>query len=69
MPWGSARLHKALWMVILNAVRCHPWLRQYYERLQDAGKAGKGCYHRGDAKAPHGGVEVSFLPPLHSAFT
>jgi hypothetical protein len=25
----------------LNAVRCNPWLRQYYERLRAAGKPGK----------------------------
>jgi hypothetical protein len=34
-------LRKALWMVVLNAVRCNPWLRQYYERLRAAGKPGK----------------------------
>jgi transposase len=28
-------------MVVLNAVRCNPWLRQYYERLRAAGKPGK----------------------------
>jgi transposase len=37
----NARLRKALWMVVLNAVRCNPWLRQYYERLRAAGKPGK----------------------------
>ena len=26
---------------VLNAVRCNPWLRQYYERLRAAGKPGK----------------------------
>ena len=41
IPYGSARLRKALWMVVLNAVRCNPWLRQYYERLRAAGKPGK----------------------------
>jgi transposase len=41
IPFGNARLRKALWMVVLNAVRCNPWLRQYYERLRAAGKAGK----------------------------
>jgi hypothetical protein len=25
-------------MVVLNAVRCNPWLRQHYERLRAAGK-------------------------------
>jgi transposase len=30
-------------MVVLNAVRCNPWLRQYYERLRGAGKPGKGA--------------------------
>jgi hypothetical protein len=28
-------------MVVLNAVRCNPWLRQYYERLRAAGKPSK----------------------------
>jgi len=41
IPFGNARLRKALWMVVLNAVRCNPWLRQYYERLRAAGKPGK----------------------------
>jgi transposase len=34
IPLSNARLRKALWMVVLNAVRCNPWLRQYYERLR-----------------------------------
>src|SRR5271166_91949 len=41
IPFGNARLRKALWMVVLNAVRCNPWLRQYYKRLRAAGKPGK----------------------------
>jgi transposase len=41
IPLGNARLRKALWMMVLNAVRCNPWLRQYYERLRAAGKPGK----------------------------
>jgi hypothetical protein len=41
IPFGNARLRKALWMVVLNAVRCNPWQRQYYERLRAAGKPGK----------------------------
>jgi transposase len=41
IPFGNAGLRKALWMVVLNAVRCNPWLRQYYERLRAAGKPGK----------------------------
>src|SRR5712664_2668678 len=41
IPLGNSRLRKALWMVVLNAVRCNPWLRQYYERLRAAGKPGK----------------------------
>ena len=35
---GCAR---RFWMVVLNAVRCNPWLRQYYGRLRAAGKPGK----------------------------
>ena len=27
--FGNARLRMALWMVVLNAVRCNPWLRHY----------------------------------------
>jgi transposase len=42
IPFGNVRLRKALWMVVLNAVRCNPWLRQYYERLRAAGKPGEG---------------------------
>jgi transposase len=57
IPLGNARLRKALWMVVLNAVRCNPWLRQHYERLRAAGKPGKGRRHRGDAKAARSGVE------------
>ncbi|MGD0075782.1 MAG: IS110 family transposase [Candidatus Binataceae bacterium] len=41
IPFGNTRLRKALWMVVLNGVRCNPWLRQYYERLRGAGKPGK----------------------------
>ncbi len=41
IAFGNARLRKALWMPILTAVRCNPWLRQYYERLRAAGKPGK----------------------------
>src|SRR5271167_5048485 len=41
IPFGNARLRKALGMVVLNAVRRNPWLRQYYERLRAAGKPGK----------------------------
>ena len=41
IPFGNARLRKALWMVVLNAVRCNPWLRQYYERPRAASKPGK----------------------------
>jgi transposase len=28
-------------MVVLNAVRCDPWLRQYHEGLRAEGKPGK----------------------------
>ena len=41
IPLGNARLRRALWMVVLNAVRCNPWLGQYYERLRTADKPGK----------------------------
>jgi transposase len=35
---GHARLRRALWMPVLTAVRCNPWLRQYYQRLRRMGK-------------------------------
>jgi transposase len=41
IPFGNARLRKALWMVVLNAVRCNPWLRAYYDRLVSRGKPRK----------------------------
>ena len=41
IPLGNARLRKALWMVVLKAVRCNPWLCQHYQRLRAAGKPGK----------------------------
>jgi transposase len=57
IPFGNASLRKPLWMVVLNAVRCNPWLRQYYERLRAAGKPGKVA-----------GLERGYLPPaLRSA--
>jgi len=38
---GNARLRAALWMPVLVAVRCNPWLRAYYERLVAGGKRRK----------------------------
>jgi transposase len=38
---GNARLRKALWMPVLSAVKCNPWLRAFYERLIKAGKPPK----------------------------
>jgi transposase len=35
---GHAPLRRALWMPVLTAVRCNPWLRQYYQRLRRMGK-------------------------------
>lgn len=40
-PIGHARLRAALWMPTLAAVRCNPWLRVYYQRLQAQGKPPK----------------------------
>jgi len=51
IPFGNARLRKALLMVVLNAMRCNPWLRQYYERLRAAGQTRQGRGNRGDAQA------------------
>jgi transposase len=41
IPLGNARLRRALWMPILAAVRCNPWLRDHYQRLRVAGKPPK----------------------------
>lgn len=38
---GHARLRHALWMPILSAVRCNPWLRAYYRHLRASGKLPK----------------------------
>ena len=47
---GHARLRAALWMPTLVAVRCNPWLRQYYEGLRRRGKLPKvalvACMHK-----------------------
>jgi transposase len=40
-PMGNAQLRRALWMPVLGAVRCNPWLRAFYERLCAAGKPPK----------------------------
>ncbi len=40
-PFGHARLRRALWMPVLQAVRYNPWLRAFYERLRAAGKLPK----------------------------
>jgi transposase len=40
-PMGNAQLRRALWMPVLGAVRCNPWLRAFYERLRAAGKPAK----------------------------
>ena len=38
---GHARLHAALWMPVLTAVRKNPWLKAFYERLIARGKPPK----------------------------
>jgi transposase len=40
-PLGAARLRAKLYMPVLSAVRCNPWLRAYYERLIARGKLPK----------------------------
>jgi transposase len=40
-PIGNARLRRALWMPVVAAIRCNPWLRAFYERLIAAGKKPK----------------------------
>lgn len=40
-PIGNARLREALWMPVLAAIRCNPWLRAFYQRLRAAGKPAK----------------------------
>src|SRR5579863_4994844 len=74
IPFGNARLRKALWMVVLNAVRCNPWLRQYYGRLRAAGKPGKVAVIAAMRKllaavwsvATHRRPFVPHLPPIPS---
>ena len=63
IPFGNARLRKALWMVVLNAVRCNPWLRQYYERLRAAGKPGKVAVIAAMRKLLAASVERGYAPP------
>ena len=73
IPIGNAHLRKALWMVVLNAVRCNPWLRQYYERLRAAGKPGKVAVIAAMRKllaavwsvATHRRPFVPHLPPIY----
>jgi transposase len=40
-PLGAARLRAKLYMPVLSAVRCNPWLRAYYEALIARGKLPK----------------------------
>ena len=40
-PLGAARLRAKLYMPVLSAVRCNPWLRAYYEGLIARGKLPK----------------------------
>jgi transposase len=40
-PIGAARLRAKLYMPVLSAVRCNPWLRAYYEGLIARGKLPK----------------------------
>jgi transposase len=49
-PIGNAQLRAALWMPTLSAVRCNPWLRDYYQRMRARGKLPKvallACMHK-----------------------
>ena len=38
---GNARLRASLWMPVLSAVRCNPWLRAHYQRFIANGKLPK----------------------------
>jgi transposase len=38
---GDPRIRKRLWMPVLAAVKCNPWLRAYYLRLRERGKLPK----------------------------
>jgi transposase len=40
-PIGNLRLRRALWMPVVAAIRCNPWLRAFYQRLVAAGKKPK----------------------------
>jgi transposase len=37
-PMGNANVRKALWMPVIAAARCNPWLKAFYDRLIAAGK-------------------------------
>jgi transposase len=41
IAFGNAKLRRALWMTVLSAVRVNPWLRNFYDRLRNAGKPPK----------------------------
>jgi transposase len=56
-PFGNARLRKALWMVVLNPVRCNLWLRPYYERLRAARQTGQGRRDCSDAQTTRSSME------------
>lgn len=69
---GNARLRKALWMPILTAVRCNPWLRAYYQRLRAAGKLPKVALVAAMRKMLHAIYSVAvnrkpFVPHLPKA--
>jgi acetyl esterase/lipase len=46
-------------MVVLDAVRCNPWLRQYYEP-SSRGQTWQDCRHRSHAKAARSGLERGY---------
>jgi hypothetical protein len=59
IPFGNARWRKALWMVVLNDVRCNNVAAAVLRTPSGGGQTWQGRNDRGDAKALSSGVERS----------
>ena len=69
IPFGNARLRKALWMVVLNAVRLQSVAAPVLRTPSGRGQTWQGRRHRGDAKAARSGVERGYSPAAVCAET
>ncbi len=65
LPFGNARLRRALWMPTLSAVPAvNPWLRAFYLRLRAAeGKTAEGCAHCRYAQTTGRDLQCREAPP------